>query len=148
MKIKITNLQMLSLIEEQINKGNSITIRVEGNSMLPFIKGGVDYVELSPITNQKLKTGDIILFRYSQSFVLHRIISINRETITTQGDAITKKTESITIQDVVAITTTIIKKNKRVYTHTTTFRLKSQFWQHLHPVRKLLMKIYIFAKAK
>lgn len=53
-----------------------MTLKVRGNSMLPFIVGDRDSVVL--IKAQQLKNGDIVLAHLNNSrYVLHRIIKIN-----------------------------------------------------------------------
>jgi len=64
----------------------------------------------TPFIPAELKPGVIILFRYKERFVLHRIIHIslpdsqqnNEAIITAKGDAMTK-TETITFVDVIAV---------------------------------------------
>jgi len=71
---------------------------------------GVDVVRLRPFIPAELKPGVIILFRYKERFVLHRIIHIslsdnqqNSEAIiTAKGDAMAK-TEILSFADVIAI---------------------------------------------
>src|SRR5665647_464030 len=107
---KIPNIDALKIIEESIKAGTPVQLTVRGNSMSPLLLDGVDVVRLRPFTPAELKPGVIILFRYKERFVLHRIIHIslpdsqqNSEAIiTAKGDAMTK-TESITFADVVAV---------------------------------------------
>jgi len=107
---KIPNTDALKIIEESIKAGTTIQLTVRGNSMSPLLMDGVDVVRLRPFIPAELKPGVIILFRYKERFVLHRIIHIslpdsqqNSEAIiTTKGDAMTK-TETITFADVIAV---------------------------------------------
>jgi hypothetical protein len=107
---KIPNIDALMIIEESIKAGTTVQLTVRGNSMRPLLMDGVDMVRLRPFIPAELKPGVIILFRYKERFVLHRIIHIslpdsqqNSEAIiTTKGDAMTK-TETITFADVIAV---------------------------------------------
>ena len=108
---KIPNAFALKIIEESIKEGTTVQLTVRGNSMSPLLMDGVDVVTLRPFIPAELKPGVIILFRYQERFVLHRIIEIslpdnqqNSEAIiTTKGDAMTK-TETTTFADVIAVT--------------------------------------------
>ena len=108
--IKIPNTAALRIIEESIKAGTTVQLTVRGNSMSPLLMDGVDVVRLRPFIPAELKPGVIILFRYKERFVLHRIIHIslpesqqNSEAIiTAKGDAMTK-TEILTFADVIAI---------------------------------------------
>lgn len=98
------------IIEESIKAGTTVQLTVRGNSMSPLLMDGVDVVRLRPFIPAELKPGVIILFRYKERFVLHRIIHIslsdnqqNSEAIiTAKGDAMTK-TEILSFADVIAI---------------------------------------------
>ena len=107
---KIPNIDALMIIEESIKAGTTVQLTVRGNSMSPLLMDGVDVVRLRPFFPAELKPGVIILFRYKERFVLHRIIHISlfdsqqnsEATITAKGDAMTK-TETITFADVIAV---------------------------------------------
>ena len=107
---KIPNTDALKIIEESIKAGATVQLTVRGNSMRPLLMDGVDVVTLRPFIPAELKPGVIILFRYKERFVLHRIIHISlpnsqqnsQSIITAKGDAMTK-TETITLADVLAV---------------------------------------------
>lgn len=107
---KISNIDALKIIEESIKAGTTVQLTVRGNSMSPLLMDGVDVVRLRPFIPAELKPGVIILFRYKERFVLHRIIHIslsdkqqnNKAIITAKGDAMTK-TEILTFADVIAV---------------------------------------------
>jgi len=107
---KIPNTDALKIIEESIKAGTTVQLTVRGNSMSPLLMDGVDVVRLRPFIPAELKPGVIILFRYKERFVLHRIIHLSlpdnlqngEAIITAKGDAMTK-TEILTFADVVAV---------------------------------------------
>jgi len=98
------------IIEESIKAGTTVQLTVRGNSMSPLLIDGMDVVWLRPFIPAELKPGVIILFRYKERFVLHRIIhislsdsqQISTAIITAKGDAMTK-TEILTFADVIAV---------------------------------------------
>ena len=105
----IANTAALKIIEEYINAGVSVRLTVRGNSMNPLLLDGLDSVLLHPCIVAELKPHEIILFRYKDGFMLHRIIQIEPSTgpdevgvIITKGDAMTK-TETITPDNVIAV---------------------------------------------
>lgn len=106
MKKTIPNIEALKIIEESIKAGSNIRITVRGNSMSPLLLDGIDKITLLPFINEDLKKGDIILFRYGEAFILHRIIEIQGNIqdgkIITKGDALIQK-EEIGYSDVIAV---------------------------------------------
>ena len=105
MELKIPNTEALRLIEESIAEGKEVLLRVKGNSMSPLLLDNIDVVTLTPFHPDNLKTGDVILFRYQEGFVLHRIISIDGSEIVAKGD-VSARLEVIGYSDVVALAKT------------------------------------------
>ncbi|MDR2919681.1 MAG: S24/S26 family peptidase, partial [Tannerella sp.] len=65
--------------------GKQVTLKVKGNSMLPFIVGGLDSVVLQK--QESYRRGDVVLAEVGQSrFVLHRIIRIDGNVVVLMGD--------------------------------------------------------------
>jgi signal peptidase I len=107
MKKIIPNIDALEIIEEGLKSGSSVRITVRGSSMSPLLLDGVDVVTLKPFIHEELKVGDVILFRYREVFVLHRIVDIQGYSahggkIITKGDALEQR-EEIDFSDVVAV---------------------------------------------
>lgn len=107
MKKIIPNIEALKIIEEGIKAGSSVRLTVRGNSMSPLLLDGIDIVTLHPFTPEKLKTGDVILFRYKEAFLLHRIVEVQggstpEAKIIAKGDALEQR-EVIGYSDVVAV---------------------------------------------
>ncbi len=70
-------------IEKVLNDTN-IIVRIKGSSMWPFFKEETTKVELKKIEN--FKKGRIYLFINNNTYVLHRLIKINGDTLTFRGD--------------------------------------------------------------
>ncbi len=107
MKKIIPNIEALKIIEEGIKAGGSVRLTVRGNSMSPLLLDGIDAVTLNPFIPEKLKKGDVILFRYKEAFLLHRIVEVQggstpEAKIIAKGDALEQR-EVIGYSDVVAV---------------------------------------------
>ena len=61
-------------IEGKLEKGQKVTIPVKGISMLPFIRGERDLVELTAPDRSRLQRDDIVLFRTHGRWIMHRIL--------------------------------------------------------------------------
>ena len=65
-----------------LREGKKVTVPAKGESMLPFIVGGVDSVVLEGVDGgspagtvlRTANVGDVVLFRADGRFILHRII--------------------------------------------------------------------------
>ena len=85
--------EILCLMEEILNSGSTLRIKVTGKSMSPFVcKNDIAYIKKVPFFS--LKPGDLILFKNCEGFlVLHRIIKKrpekeNETVLITKGDAL------------------------------------------------------------
>lgn len=140
-----------SIIEEAIrlvDEGVSVTLPVEGRSMLPFIVGGRDSVVLEKVSNvarhvptasRRLRKGDVVLaWVEGRRYVVHRIIAIDRGRVTLMGDGNLAGTERCDIGDVKALVTGVVDDLGRARSLYKRWRL----WLWLRPIRRYLLAIY------
>ena len=58
-----------------------------GSSMWPMIRSGRDTIEVHPVDIQKIKPGDVVLFRHSDNqAVVHRVYRLTEDKVQTWGD--------------------------------------------------------------
>lgn len=82
---KVQFSDIVPLIEEKLNQGQTVTFSPSGVSMLPMLKAGRDTVHLIAAQGE-IKKYDVVFFkREDGSFVLHRVIKVG-ETYDIVGD--------------------------------------------------------------
>lgn len=133
------------IIEEAIrlvNEGVSVTLPVNGNSMLPFIIGGKESVILQK--PEQLKFGDVVLaWADGYRYVVHRIIRINGDRVTLMGDGNLVGTEHCRVDDVKARVTHVVDAKGRQHDLYHTWRRRAaKVWFWLRPIRRYLLAIY------
>jgi len=131
-------------VEQLLSEGKSIELCFLGRSMQPYLRGdGSEIIVASPFLPNELIPGTIVLFRYHGRFICHRIIRRESENLLIQGDGVIKAQEQSTIQDVIGIIRTIIRKDKEpVSTQTKSAQRYWHCWLRLSPIRKYLLFIY------
>lgn len=134
-KRSIPNEILLEEVAAVLREGREAVITPTGNSMLPFIRGGVDRVVLT--LRDKLAVGDIVLARFNGRYLLHRIIALDGEAVTLMGDGNLKGRERGRAADVIGTVTAIIKPDGRRRVPG-----KGRLWRLLLPVRRYLLAIY------
>ena len=137
------------IIEETIrlvDEGISVTLPVNGYSMLPFIIGGKESVVLQK--SDKLKVGDIVLAWADNSrYVVHRIILFDGHNVILMGDGNLVGTERCTLQDVKAVATHVVGANEQMHYLYTPWRCRAaRLWWYLRPIRRYLLAIYRIIK--
>ncbi|MBR5633983.1 MAG: S24/S26 family peptidase, partial [Prevotella sp.] len=84
-EIKLSNAEFLPEIVKLMDEGHTVTLRLRGFSMRPFLEDNRDKALMTKATNPKV--GDPVLAEIEpKHFVLHRIIQIDGDNVTLRGD--------------------------------------------------------------
>ena len=133
------------IIEEAIRlvrEGVNVTLPVNGNSMLPFIIGGMESVILHrPVL---IDVGDVVLaWVDGNGYVVHRIINIDGDRVTLMGDGNVKGTEHCLLKDVKARVTHVVSADNKKRDLYSRWRVRAaRLWYWLRPIRRYLLAIY------
>ena len=130
-------------VERMIAEERQVVLRVRGNSMRPFIRSDRTRVQLSPCQPQSLKKGDIVLFRFRGRHILHRIIRRDGERFLLAGDGNYRKTETCTVNDIVAVVVAVIRPDGRTVECTSLrWRAASKIWVSFPPLlRRIILGV-------
>ncbi len=134
MFFKVPNNEFFKCVLESIQAGESVKIRVKGNSMYPFLKEG-NAILLSPFEAKELKPESIVLFAYRDIYILHRIIARKDDRLIIQGDNVYTHVEKATISHVVALVKQVHYDNGRIV------KLHSMAWKFAYMRNRIKKKI-------
>lgn len=95
----IDNQRYFALVEEQLAEGRNVRITLSGTSMLTALHDGEAAV-VEPLCGQP-RVGDVVLFRIGGRHILHRVVAVDGDSYTMQGDN-SLSTERCTRADLVA----------------------------------------------
>lgn len=127
----LPNEVLLGEISALLAEGREVSFTPKGTSMLPFIRGGRDSVTLKKLA--EVKVGDIVLVRLPDSrYVLHRVWSLDGDSLELMGDGNLAGTEKCRLTDVMG---TAVSINGRKPT-------RGRLWRALKPFRRYLLGIY------
>lgn len=82
--MQVSNDLYFALVEERIAAGQRVKIPLVGTSMQPTLVAG-DVLTLEPLRGAP-SVGDVVLFRYGNDVLLHRIVALDGDRVTTRGD--------------------------------------------------------------
>ena len=126
--------QLMPVIQEQLNNGNSVRFFPKGTSMLPMLRQGIDSVILSPITN-RLRKYDLPLYqRKNGQYVLHRIVD-TQGNYTCVGDNQFDLETGIAHSQMIAVVTAFTRGGKKHSVKEPGYWLYCRFWHYSRPVR-------------
>lgn len=143
MRLKISNEIFFAQVERLIGEGEDVTIAIKGHSMRPWLRSEKERVVLRPYHAGGIEIGQIALFRYKGSHVLHRVIEIEGERVTFAGDGNINCHETATRSDIVAVAKSIITPKGRIIDcQSREWHVKSRIWQVLPQVaRRVILAI-------
>lgn len=138
----MANSVLLPEIVQLLNEGHTVTLRLRGFSMRPFLEDNRDKALL--VKTQDIHKGDPVLAEIAPGhFVLHRIIRINGQQVTLRGDG-NLSDEYCKVDDVKGAVIGFYRKGRKRLDLTTGYkwRLYSFLWTRLYPVRRYLLAFY------
>lgn len=129
-------------VENIINSGRNVELKVKGSSMRPTLISGKHKVVLAPFRDKCLRIGMIALFVCDKKHVLHRLVAINGETLTFQGDNLPNAKEVVKTEDIRAIVEFIITPGGAVVDcKRQRFIIKSRLFMLINKLRFAYMKL-------
>lgn len=138
---------LMPMIRAKLAAGESVVIGPKGTSMMPLIRQGTDYVELSPLP-EKLKKYDLPLYqRPDGQYVLHRIVRAG-ETYTCIGDNQLVLEKNVSHEWMIALVTAVYRGEKRVPVTAFSYRFYSRLWHWSRPVRRFYRRVKAFLRHR
>ena len=134
--------ELFKLAELMFDQGKSIIIGISGNSMYPFIRYGVDSVEIFRVSVRDIKVSDIILVKHGGGYVLRRVYKIADDDFYAIGDAEAAPNGPYSKSDIAGKVTVIFRKGKRIPCSSPAMRILVFVWGLLRPLRPAMIHIY------
>ena len=111
-KVVVPNSILLGEVKSMLAEGKDVVIPTKGNSMLPFIRGGRDSVNLRLLDT--LEVVDIVLAEIREGvYVLHRVFAVDGNSVTLKGDGNLRNVEKCRRSDIAGTALCILKENGR-----------------------------------
>lgn len=140
--IEVANEILIPEIISLLNEKHTVTLRVKGYSMRPFLENERDNVLLT--AQRSARIGDAVLAEIApKRYVLHRLIRIDGINATLLGDG-NLTTEHCKVNDIHAIALGFYRKGRTTLDSCdgTKWKVYSFVWTHLFPIRRYLLGIY------
>jgi hypothetical protein len=132
---------LLGEVKRLVAEGHSVTLRVKGNSMLPFIYGTCDNVRL--VKPAQYHVRDIALAEVGKDvYVVHRIIAIDGDRVTLMGDGNIQGKEYCRLCDLAGLVDCIIRNDREINPYSELYQRMDRGWKLLLPVRRWILAIF------
>ena len=135
-------------IERSIKELGYAVVPITGTSMLPLLKEGRDLVELESCSQERLKKGDVVLYKKNDgTLVLHRIIKTeNGEFFTVLGDHQFNNDERVNNNQIIAVACGFFIKGRYVNEKTRWYRLYKKIWLCNLNFRRIILAVLSLKK--
>ena len=140
--LEIANDILIPQIIELLEEGHTVTLKVKGYSMRPFLENNRDKVLLKKA--EAVKLGDVVLAEVApKRYVLHRLIAIDGEQVILRGDG-NLSNEYCLKSDIYGMAEGFYRRNSNRLDSCDSRKWKtySKIWTSLYPIRRYLLGIY------
>lgn len=143
--MKLPNNILFNEVENAIRNGETVKLKLVGNSMYPILRDCRDTIILEPFNKCDLRCGAVALFKYRDTYILHRIISIENNVYNFCGDANIGLTEVVHLDAIVALMVGVeFQSGRKLSCNSSLWRFYSYSWIKLYPFRRYLLHICKF----
>lgn len=142
-RMYLPNDVMLTAVSEMVAEGKEVVILARGSSMMPFIVGDRDSVNL--VAKDSYEVGDIVLSEVVKGrWVLHRLIAVDGQKAVLKGDGNLFGVEKCLVSDIRAYASQILPPGRKpVECDNKWFQRRSKIWRSLHPmIRRYYLAIF------
>lgn len=141
-KIVLSN-DFLAEAAESLRNGNTVKVRIDGVSMLPFIKGGKDLVEIVPFSSdEELNLWSCPFYSWNGRYMIHRYIGRQGNEYLMLGDGNVSRIERVRREDIIGVLRYIIHPDGSVQDcRDENWLKKGMWWYRLRPLRRFILPV-------
>lgn len=141
--LTIPNEILLAQVSLMLDEGKRVTLKVRGGSMLPFIIGDRDSVEMEKPSHE-LSVGDIVLAEILPGrWVIHRIFEIRGNDVVLMGDGNVRGTENCRLENVHGLILYVVTPSgRKIDCRTPRAMRRARLWRRLLPLRRVMLAVY------
>lgn len=134
-------------IEELLQQGQTVQIAPQGYSMYPMLMPGRDQAILKRAEPEKLKKGDVVLYRRPGSIlVLHRLCKHSSAGFFMVGDNQIEVEGPLSQEQILGVLTAFIRKGHHISVKNPVYVVCVRIWLFLRPVRRPFQLAAAFVK--
>ena len=142
-KIVLTN-SFLAEAAEALQQGQTVKLLIGGESMYPFIRGGIDLVEVVPfLPENELPTWCCPFFRWEGRYMIHRYIGREGNEYLMLGDGNVARIERVKREDIIGVLRYIYRPDgARLDCNDRAWLKRAEWWYRLRIFRRWLLPIF------
>lgn len=127
--------------EELLNKDGYIVYTNVGTSMLPLLRQKRDIIEIRKKETARCKKYDVVLYKYGDRYILHRILKVRPNDYVICGDHNIWREYGITDAQILGVMVRVIRNKKTIKPDNLWYKLYVHLWCDFYHVRAALLYI-------
>ena len=141
-KITVTN-HFLAGAAEALKQGQTVKLLIGGQSMYPFIRGGIDLVEIIPCPAEgELPAWCCPFYQWEDRYMIHRYIGREGDEYLMMGDGNVARVERVKREDVIGLLSYIYYFDGTVQDcRDKRWLRKAEWWYRLRLLRRWLLPV-------
>ena len=135
---------------EALRGGRRVTVRIDGGSMFPFIRGGRDVVELVPCPPAgPLQPWCCYLYHWEGQYMIHRFVGMDGDHCLFMGDGNVVRHERVERAEVVGLLRYIVRPDgRRVDCLSPAWLRRGRWWYRWRWTRRFLYPLLFKLRMK
>ena len=148
-KIVVSN-NFFNEAAKALKQGQTVKLLIGGHSMYPFIRGGIDLVEVVPFSfEEELPAWCCPFYQWNGKYLIHRYIGKKGNEYMVLGDGNLARIERVKREDIIGILRTIYRPDGTVQDcRDTRWLKKAKWWYRLRFLRRWLLPVLVFTSGK
>lgn len=138
--VKVENEAFFTVVKQRLDVGDQVWIPVVGNSMEPFLRER-DEVLLQAAREADVAIGDVVLARWGQRYVLHRVVRKKADELWLAGDNNLVQIEKIAAADLIAVLLEARRVGQMLSVSRTFNKSLGILWYYLRLPRRVVVAI-------
>lgn len=142
-KITVSN-AFFAEAAEALKQGQTVKLLIGGQSMYPFIRGGIDLVEVVPCPPEaELPAWCCPFYQWEGRYMIHRYIGREGDEYLTLGDGNVARIERVKREEIIGVLRYIYRPDgARVDCNDKDWLKKAKWWYRLRCLRRWLLPIF------
>lgn len=136
----------MELLLDVLNECGTVKLPVQGRSMRPFLKEGRDSVILNR-PDGNYKKGDIVVYKRGSAYIMHRIISVNDNSVSIIGDNEINPDNGVCRDNIAAVVKEVYRNGKMLNSGSFIWKFYEKVYINL-TVRKIILKLHRIRKGR
>ena len=144
-KMNDNNSVEMELLLDVLNECGTIRLPVQGRSMQPFLKEGRDSAVLN-LPDGNIKKGDIVVYKRKNAYFMHRIVDVQKNTVSIMGDNEINPDNGVEKSNIVAVVNEIRRDGKTINKNDFLWKFYSDVYINMK-IRKIFLKLHKIRKG-